>query len=299
MNKVSKEKSVPGNLINVNGHKVHIYATGRGTPTVILVSGASTPSPYTDYYPVYKEISKIARTIVYERPGYGWSEIANTPRTTEQITKELHLLLEKIKENGPYIFVAHSYGALEVIKFAQEYSNEVAGIVLIDGVNPKCLLQRNDFITWTNIAQYFGKILRLTNIIKLLDFINPYIKMCESLPDKLKEINKVMIYNNLCSKNMSEEVKLMIKSSKSVIKGGNIGDIPLLILTSQAFNDEIKKWKETQRELKEWSRNSKQIIVGDPQDSSKIRQHYMHWYKPKVLNDIILEFIRQIQQKQI
>ncbi|HLO14560.1 MAG TPA: hypothetical protein VK206_07015, partial [Anaerolineales bacterium] len=34
-----KQNPAPGQLVSVDGHKMHIYCTGEGSPTVILAAG--------------------------------------------------------------------------------------------------------------------------------------------------------------------------------------------------------------------------------------------------------------------
>ena len=54
------------------------------------------------------------------------------PRTSVQIVKELHALLEAARETGPYVLVGHSFGGYNVRLYNHEYPNEVAGVVLVD-----------------------------------------------------------------------------------------------------------------------------------------------------------------------
>jgi len=90
----SKKYKPPGKLIEIDGHKIHITGKGKGTPTIIMTCGSGAPSAYTEYSNIEPKLSEITRTCIYERPGYGWSEHASTPRHTEQIVDDLHRLLE-------------------------------------------------------------------------------------------------------------------------------------------------------------------------------------------------------------
>jgi Predicted hydrolases or acyltransferases (alpha/beta hydrolase superfamily) len=131
-----KRYDPPGKLIEIDRHKMHIYRTGMGHPTIVMTCGSGTPSAYTDFSIIQQKITGITRTCIYERPGYGWSEPASIPRDTEQIVSDLHRLLEKAGEKPPYIIVAHSMGAMEALLYTYKYPEEVAGIVLISGTSP-------------------------------------------------------------------------------------------------------------------------------------------------------------------
>lgn len=75
----------PGNMVKVDGHQMHIYGIGEGQTTVVMTCGSGTPSACTEYSLIAPTLSRITRTCIYERPGYGWSEYALTSRDTEHI----------------------------------------------------------------------------------------------------------------------------------------------------------------------------------------------------------------------
>ena len=68
--------------------------------------------------------------------GMGWSEAGPLPRTAAQFAKELHILLQHADIPGPYVLVGHSLGGLSVRVFAHAYAADVAGVVLIESMNP-------------------------------------------------------------------------------------------------------------------------------------------------------------------
>ncbi len=66
------------------------------------------------------------------RGGLGWSGRCRTARTPSNIAMELHEMLSRAGLNPPYILVGHSFGGLVMRRFALQYPEEVAGMVLID-----------------------------------------------------------------------------------------------------------------------------------------------------------------------
>ncbi|PRR81192.1 alpha/beta fold hydrolase [Clostridium vincentii] len=289
----SKKYSVPGKIVKVNGHDMHIYAEGKGNSTVVLVSGFGTPSPYADFYPLYNEISKYTRTVVYERPGYGYSEVGNTNRDIDTITKEMHELLEKSGEKAPYILVGHSLGSLEIIRFTQMYKNEVKGIVMIDGGSPE--FYANEEINQNPISSMKLKsVLKNEGIMRLLfkyskNFYNSAYSarnQLSLLPLDLKNVDTAMYLKTMTNKNKTDELAKLKSNALIVKKNGNLGEIPLRILTS---GEEAKdsKWKKSQEDFMSWSTDSKQRIVnGSP--------HYIHQYAPNEVNNDIIEVINKL-----
>jgi pimeloyl-ACP methyl ester carboxylesterase len=125
---------MPGRLIDVGGHNLHLQCTGSGSPTVILESGGGeTSSAFGLIAPV---VAGHTQVCVYDRAGRGWSEPAKTPQDATQIATDLHTLLDRGEVPGPYVLAGHSFGGLYVLTFAAAYPDEVAGMVLVDSTAP-------------------------------------------------------------------------------------------------------------------------------------------------------------------
>lgn len=122
--------SMPGQLIDVGGHRLHLNCTGSGSPTVVLEPGAGEMSSNMGW--IAPAIARDTRVCVYDRAGRGWSEPADTPQDGAQIAADLHTLLQRGHVPGPYVLAGHSFGGLYVQIFAARYPDEVAGMVLVD-----------------------------------------------------------------------------------------------------------------------------------------------------------------------
>ncbi len=120
----------PGELVDVGGYRLHIHCTGSGSPTVVIESGWGDFSASWGW--VQPEVAKTTRVCTYDRAGMGWSEASPQPRTAREFAQELHTLLAKANEPGPYVLVGHSLGGYTVRVYAHDYPDEVSGLVLID-----------------------------------------------------------------------------------------------------------------------------------------------------------------------
>ena len=281
-----------GKIVQVsNGSKIHIYSKGRGKNTVVFAAGFGEFCPYVSFYPLHNEISKNNRVVVYDKPGYGWSDTTEKRRDIDIITEEIHSALVNSGEKPPYIFVAHSMGALEVIRFAQLYKNEVNGIVLIDGRNPELysIISKVSKIAELRVG-LFHKIVELSNMVGLsrliLSIPNLYSEKIFAdknklslVSEELKELDKAMFFKTMNNKNQIEEGNMRMENSAKTLKGGRLGNVPMVIFTSEETS-KYKELNEAQSKLKEWSTNSKQIIV-------KGSKHYIHWYNPQIINEEI------------
>ncbi len=127
----------PGQRVDVGGYKLHLYCAGEnkeGRPTVIL--DALFPGAVSNWAWVQPAIAKTTRVCAYDRAGLGWSDSGTMPRDALHHAQELHTLLQNAGVPGPYVLVGHSLGGLSVRMFADQYPDEVAGVVLIEGTNP-------------------------------------------------------------------------------------------------------------------------------------------------------------------
>jgi pimeloyl-ACP methyl ester carboxylesterase len=120
----------PGQLVDVGGYRLHIHCTGEGSPTVVIESGWGDSSAGWAW--VQPEVAKTTRVCIYDRAGMGWSESSPAPRTAREYAKELHTLLAKANEPGPYVLVGHSMGGYTILVYAHDYPDEVSGLVLVD-----------------------------------------------------------------------------------------------------------------------------------------------------------------------
>lgn len=119
---------------DIGGRSLYILCMGTGSPTILLESGWGTNYGY--WSKVMLEISKTTRVCAYDRAGMGQSDPAPAPRTARDLMMDLHALLTEAHVPGPYVLVGHSLGGYIVRLYADEYPEEVIGMVLVDSSHP-------------------------------------------------------------------------------------------------------------------------------------------------------------------
>jgi pimeloyl-ACP methyl ester carboxylesterase len=131
----ARAEAMPGQLVDVGGHKLHLHCAGSGSPTVVLEPGAGESSSSFDW--IAPVVAKDSRACVYDRAGRGWSEPADSPQDAAQISVDLRTALQRADIPEPYVLGGHSFGGLYVLTYAARYPDDVAGMVLIDSTAPK------------------------------------------------------------------------------------------------------------------------------------------------------------------
>jgi len=124
----------PGKLVDVGGHRLHIQCAGEGSPTVVLETGANGMSALWGW--VQPQVAVHTRVCSYDRAGLGWSEPGPEPRDALHIARELHTVLRNAGEAPPYVLAGHSFGGLLVRVYADQYPEDLAGLLLLDSSHP-------------------------------------------------------------------------------------------------------------------------------------------------------------------
>jgi len=125
---------MPGQLVDVGGHRLHLNCMGSGSPTVILQPGGGDFSSVMGW--IAPAVAAQTRVCVYDRAGRGWSDLTNGAQDATQIAADLHALLQRGNVPGPYVLAGHSFGGLYELTHANLYPADVARMVLIDSTNP-------------------------------------------------------------------------------------------------------------------------------------------------------------------
>src|SRR6266702_7435459 len=123
----------PGRLIDIGGRKLHLYCTGTGSPTVILMAGGGAFS--IDWALVQPKVAQNTRVCSYDRAGLAWSDPGPADETVEQTIFDLHILLKNGGEKGPLLLVGASVGGIYIQAYQRTFPKEVAGLVFTNSSN--------------------------------------------------------------------------------------------------------------------------------------------------------------------
>jgi pimeloyl-ACP methyl ester carboxylesterase len=151
----------PGQLVDVGGHRLHLWCTGAGTPPVILEAGLGGSSAGWGF--VQPDIARFTRVCSYDRAGMGYSDPGPSPRTARRIAEELAKLIDRSGLDGPVVLVAASSGGFDVRVFASDHTDRVAGLILIDASHEDQTHEVPRLARWVPLLSSIG-IFRLLGI---------------------------------------------------------------------------------------------------------------------------------------
>lgn len=97
---------------------------------VIILPGLA--SSIKEWSAVIRGCSPFIRTLLYDRSGFGESDVSPYAPTAEQTALELDTMLNRANIEPPYILVCHSYGGIIAREFIDRRHEAVAGVVFVD-----------------------------------------------------------------------------------------------------------------------------------------------------------------------
>jgi pimeloyl-ACP methyl ester carboxylesterase len=248
---------MPGQLIDVGGHRLHLNCTGSGSPTVVLEPGAGEMSANLGW--ITPAVARDTRVCVYDRAGRGWSEPADTPQDGAQIATDLHTLLHRGHVPGPYVLAGHSFGGLYVLAFAARYPGEVAGMVLVDSTAPKAAPGAVQ-PAGGGSADVLGRVSALVSASARLGLARLYAQLdVGSLPPGSRAEVRASIAT---AGNLRSTIDEYVQANTSMQQAADLRDFadkPLVVLTAGSGNDAT--WSAKQDRLATLSTNSVHRVV--------------------------------------
>jgi pimeloyl-ACP methyl ester carboxylesterase len=135
--KAVKAESLPGYVVEADGHKVYFNCAGKGSPTVVFLSGWGGDSSNWDS--VFDQSAHLTRSCEYDRYGTGltsaYGALPPKPRDARDQIREFEQLLENADIAQPYVLVGHSWGGALARLYAGTH-DDVKAVVFVDAAAP-------------------------------------------------------------------------------------------------------------------------------------------------------------------
>jgi pimeloyl-ACP methyl ester carboxylesterase len=125
------QELIAKNLVGIGGGRhLNMVCMGSGSPTLVFDTGLG--GNILNWQKVQVPASQITRACFYDRAGYGYSDPSPDPMTADNITNDLHALLQNAGVSGPVVLVGVSIAGIYATLYTDKFSSQVAGLVLIE-----------------------------------------------------------------------------------------------------------------------------------------------------------------------
>lgn len=255
----------PGKLVDVGGHRLHIYCAGGGRPTVVLETGALAMSALWDW--VQPPVAVHARVCSYDRAGLGWSEPGPEPRDAIRISTELYTLLRDAGEAPPYVLVGHSFGGLLVRVYTDQYPQDVVGLLLLDPSHPDQVARLEKVLGKPSfVEESLESSLPVLARLGLLRLALRSTKRFDHLPPRAAAEFKAFFANGSHQSAARAEMLVWNETAGQVRATRPLGDLPLVVISAEGTKPpslEQQVRYELQRELAGLSsRGTYRVLAG-------------------------------------
>lgn len=285
-----------GQLVDVDGHRLHIHCVGEGSPTVVLDAGLGGFS--LDWSLVQPELADTTRVCAYDRAGYGWSDPSPQPRTPSQIVDDLHTLLVNAHIEGPYVLVGHSAAGKHVRLYANRYRDDVVGMVLVDARHEYVDANRSpDALAAEHKQQkQFQRTIWTAARIGLVRAFwaaawPQVFPTTQNLSTQTRAEIGVLQARSRQIKTVLREDALLTHDNAQLSSAASLGHLPLIVLAAGQNVEHDPLWLPAQQQAARLSSNSKLIIV----DGSS---HYIHWDQPALVANAIQQVVQAARTDQ-
>ena len=267
----------PGQMIDIGGHRLHLYCMGQGSPTVVLEAAAPGWSLY--WSTVQPELARVTRVCAYDRAGLGWSERGPLPRNGRRLARELHQLLTRAGVPGPYLLVGHSLGGFVSRLYRDEHPRDVVGIVLVDAGHESEMRQA-EFRAFANAGKSMLPFIRamtmlgITRLMASYDQLPPLLtEQEEKVPAEIRPMLRAGWLRTGYFATVTDESDALNETLEQVRRTGPLGDLPLVVVTATGpvwwpdMPGQVnpakfsKMWLDLQRSLTALSSHSRQVLA--------------------------------------
>lgn len=250
-NKLGNEKTfleAPGEMIEVNGHDMHVLLSGNEESeyTLVFMHSAQLVDDSIALKPLFKELSDY-RLAYVDRSGYGYSEESGAARDIDTILDETRSALSGAGLKAPYILVPCGTAGLEALYWADRYPEEVSGIIGIGMNYPEEFdgMVEEQYCTFFDYLLMKGSYIGVQRLVKSVYPANTWAYYTELEMTK----RKALISRGYYTQDMYNEDLETISNAEKVKEAGWPEDIPVcLIYANPLMEPFVSQDSETKEE---------------------------------------------------
>jgi len=176
--------------------------------------------------------------------------------------------------------VGHSLGGFVVRIFAQDYASEVAGVVLVDSMNPKQVTQSQ--------SNFLARLTSLQAVLARFGVARLIVKLpaiASGAPPNGEAYYPLYVRPGSLQASANEYRELPASAPQAAAVK-SLGDLPLIVLTAK--RNDNPGWPEWQAELLQLSSNSQHVFAENS-------GHVIQSDEPEAAIAAILQMVQQVR----
>ena len=179
-------------------------------------------------------------------------------------------MIDSVAPYKPIVIICHSLGSLEAIRYTQTNPEKVKGIIFLDCGSPEFYSADSELLA--KLLNRGTAFLRTIGFQRFMGELGCFLPIYgenhrnKNLSGIVKNIDKAMFYRYAGNADTMHTIDLINENAITVLNGPLLGEIPILVLSSDGGDD----WNKIQNQLASWSKNSEQVII-------EKSNHYLYW----------------------
>lgn len=279
-----KEKTdfIPyGTAVETRFGKMTAVSAGEKGPQIVLLNGYGSPSPYLEFKPLMKELSRFARVTVLEMLGYGCSDNTTRPRTIDHIVEELDAALDALNLSKVWL-MPHSISGIYSLAYVNAHPEKVEGLLMIDPSHPEQI----DYFN-TDQAMKNKKLMKESGILRIIETLT---RGKEAEFGKDYDVEDVKLMKKMELWHTHDKVQtdegMRIRENMNITRNmAFLEDLPVLMMLSSKNVEVFEDWWKPlhEKQLKS-TRNGKLVILEGT--------HFLHQHQSALIAETSRKFIR-------
>lgn len=242
-----------GNIVTSSYGRIKVLVNGSGKEVILILGRKTSPSSIIEMKPLVHFLDDKYTVVTLDYPGSGSSDNYHSMRTLDNITRELHEVMELLGYTE-YAIVCLSYAGLYSLYYLNKYADEVKAVVGIDSF----VAEQNKDETHEENLRFLNDILTEFHDLSFAQLIIEkaavwYLNCTKSYSYTQDEIE---IYSNNAAymyKNMTllDEYKCPNENFETLDNKSYPSHIPVLFILSTSRSRRIKGWYDLHKKLSE------------------------------------------------
>lgn len=225
----------PGQMVEVDGTKLHVYVTGKenAKDTIVFLHGTAMTDASIAMQPLFDELSENYRIVYVDRAGNGYSEAGDSDKSTDKIVETIRSAIKEAGIEGEIVLFSQTTSGIAACYWAKTYPEEVKGVIGLDMSYPE------EYAGYYNEEGSFKYMMYIFSKIGIMRHVDAaYPKDTYNLySDKQIIIRNALISKNSYTKDMYEEDKMIGDNARAVNELGFPEDVPMLMLFSNPIKE--------------------------------------------------------------